>query len=106
MDANARETFVWRSALHATPSHGAAFKTPMSDSCRKRRVLMEEYAETVVTYSAIAHKCLEGSWSADFNESFRRLERARINCEVARLELESHIAEHECQKRSAAKSGN
>lgn len=79
----------------------------MSDpgSCHEIRVLMEEYAETVLTYSALARKCAEGSWSIDFNESFRRMEQARINCEIARLALESHVAEHECQKRSAATGG-
>jgi hypothetical protein len=74
----------------------------MSESCRERRILMEEYSETVLTYSAIVQKCTEGSWSIDLNESFRRIEQARINCEIARLALESHIAEHQCLKRAAS----
>ena len=73
-----------------------------SPSCPERRILMEEYSETVLTYSALVQKCTEGSWSIDLNESFRRIEQARINCEIARLALESHIAEHQCLKRAAA----
>jgi len=73
-----------------------------SQACPKRRILMEEYSETVLTYSAVVQKCTEGSWSIDLNESFRRMEQARINCEIARLALESHIAEHQCLKRAAS----
>lgn len=73
-----------------------------SESCPERRILMEEYSETVLTYSAIVQKCTEGSWSVDLTESFRRIEQARINCEIARLALESHIAEHQCHKRAAS----
>ena len=73
-----------------------------SESCPERRILMEEYAERVLTYSAVVRKCMEGSWSIDLNESFRRIEKARINCEIARLALESHIAEHQCVKRAAS----
>jgi hypothetical protein len=49
-------------------------------------------------------KCTEGTWSVDLNESFRRMEQARINCEIARLALESHIAEHQCLKRADSAS--
>jgi hypothetical protein len=63
---------------------------------------MEEYSETVLTYSAVVQKCTEGSWSIDLTESFRRIEQARINCEIARLALEAHIAEHRCLKRAAS----
>lgn len=62
---------------------------------------MEEYSEAVLTYSAVVQKCTEGNWSLDSNESFRRIEQARINCEIARLALESHIAEHQCLERAA-----
>ena len=72
-----------------------------SESCSERRILMEEYSEAALTYSAVVQKCREGSWSIDLNESFRRVERARIKCEIARLALESHIAEHQCLKRAA-----
>jgi hypothetical protein len=67
-----------------------------TESCRERQILMEEYSETVLTYSAVLQKCTEGSWSIDWDESYRRIEQARISCEIARLALESHIAEHEC----------
>jgi hypothetical protein len=70
--------------------------------CPERRILMEEYSEAVLTYSAVVQKCSESSWSIDLNESFRRIEQARINCEIARLALESHIAEHQCLKRGAS----
>ena len=73
-----------------------------SESCPKRRLLMEEYSEAVLTYSAVVQKSSEGNWSIDLNESFRRIEQARINCEIARLALESHIAEHQCLKRAAS----
>jgi len=73
-----------------------------SESCPERRILMEEYSEAVLTYSAVVQKCMEGSWSIDLNESFRRVEQARIKCEIARLALESHIAEHRCLKRAAS----
>ena len=73
-----------------------------SESCPERRILMEEYSETVLTYSAVVQKCADGSWSIDLDESFRRIEQARINCEMARLALESHIAEHQCLKRAAS----
>ena len=73
-----------------------------SESCPERRILMEEYSEAVLTYSAVVQKCTEGSWSIDLNESFRRIEQARINCEIARLALESHIAEHQCLERAAS----
>jgi len=63
---------------------------------------MEEYSEAVLTYSAIVQKCMQASWSIDLDESFRRIEQARINCEIARLALESHNAEHQCLKRAAA----
>jgi hypothetical protein len=72
------------------------------ESCSERQILMEEYSEAVLTYSSIVQKCREGSWSIDLNESFRRVEQARINCEIARLALESHIAEHQCLKRAAS----
>ena len=63
---------------------------------------MEEYSEAVLTYSAVLQKSTEGSWSIDLNESFRRIEQARIKCEIARLNLESHVAEHQCHKRAAS----
>ncbi len=63
---------------------------------------MEEYSERVLTYSAVVQKCTQGSWTIDLNESFRRIEQARINCEIARLALESHIAEHQCVERAAS----
>ena len=73
-----------------------------SASCPERRILMDEYSEAVLTYSAVVQKSSEGSWSIDLNESFRRIEQARINCEIARLALESHIAEHQCLGRAAS----
>ena len=73
-----------------------------SESCPERRILMEEYSEAVLTYSAVVQKCTEGSWSLDSNESFRRIEQARINCEITRLALESHIAEHQCVERAVS----
>jgi len=73
-----------------------------TESCRERQILMEEYSETVLTYSAVLQKCTEGSWRIDLNESFRRIEQARINCEIARLALESHIAGHQCLIRAAS----
>ena len=73
-----------------------------SELCPERRILMEEYSEAVLTYSAVVQKCTEGSWSIDLNESFRRIEQARIKCEIARLALESHIAEHQCLERAAS----
>ena len=73
-----------------------------SQSCPERRILMEEYAEAVLTYSAVVQKCTGGSWSIDLNEWFRRIEQARIKCEIARLALEAHIAEHQCLKGAAS----
>ena len=67
-------------------------------ACPERRILMEEDSEAVLTYSDTVQKCAEGSRSIDLDESFRRIEQARINCEIARLNLESHIAEHQCLK--------
>ena len=73
-----------------------------SEPCPERRILMGEYSEAVLTYSVIVQKCAEGSWTIDLDESFRRVEQARINCEIARLALEAHLAEHQCIKRPAS----
>jgi hypothetical protein len=67
-----------------------------SSECEIQRVLRENYYAALVTYWEMVTALESASTSQEFQETYERAEGVRLIFVSARLDLESHIREHDC----------
>ena len=60
------------------------------------RLLSERYHSAVAIHSALRGSFYEAQLRWGFVEVMHKVERARVSCEVALIDLEAHVAEHGC----------
>ncbi len=74
-------------------------RPPTSNDCEKQGQLLADYAERVQALAIEAELLLDAfhkDWDEDRSFRWHRLEQARINCDIARLALDTHTSGRRC----------
>ena len=68
-------------------------------SCEQKRRLLADYVERVQAMAVeteMLYRAFDRDREEDLRDRWYRVEEARINCDIARLALGSHITGHGC----------